>query len=179
MQDNDSTRYPDNRGMGWNLFKDNGACAYLSMVADFERAENLRASRHHDIIANRRMPFALLLASAAEGHALIKRHVLTKLRRLPDNNSRAVVNEQSVANRRAGVNLYPRQEPAEVRHQPRRDYPAAFKEGVRNSMQPNRVQSRIAQDDLQHALCRRVALKDNANVFLYARKKFHCRHLDC
>ena len=119
------------------------------------------------------MTFALFLAGAAERHALIKRNILSDFSRLADYNSRAVIYKKSVANRRAGMNLNSRQEAAKVRDKPRRYYPAAFEERVRNSVQPNSVKSRITQHNFKHTLCRRVALKDNSYILFDARKKFH------
>ena len=57
------------------------------------------------MIPNRRMAFAFLLSGSAERHLMKNDAIISDLRRLPDNNSHAVVDEKILPDFRTGMNL--------------------------------------------------------------------------
>ena len=77
--------------------------------------EYLGAGPDHDSVADRRVTLAALLAGAAQGYALVHRDIVPDDRRFADDHAHAVVDEQSPADGRAGVNLDPGQKAANVR----------------------------------------------------------------
>ena len=60
------------------------------------------------------MALASLLAGAAQRHALVEHHVVADLGRLADDDAHAVVDEEALADLRAGVNLDAGDQTAEV-----------------------------------------------------------------
>ena len=61
---NDMSRNADGGTVGRNLIENHCARGDIRVIADFERAEHLCAGADHDIVAERRMPLADILARA-------------------------------------------------------------------------------------------------------------------
>ena len=115
--------------------------------------EHLCAGADHDVVAERRMALADVLAGAAERHALIEQAVVADLGRLADHDAGAVVNDQTAADLRAGVdfNSGPHLRPLRDRA---RDKKAAMPvKPVRDAVIDRRVQAVVQQHDLD---CRRA-----------------------
>ena len=75
-----------------------------------------------------------------------------------------MIDEESLADRRARMNLNTCQKAREIGDQPREKDPPAHIERMRQAMQPDGMESAVAENDLDHALCRGVSLKDNADI---------------
>ena len=82
-----------------------GACADAAIFADGDVAQDLRAGANHDIVADRRMPFPVFLARAAQGHALVQRDIVANDHRLAIDHTHTVVDEQTPPNLRAGMDF--------------------------------------------------------------------------
>ena len=154
----------DHGGMCGNGSQDDRARTDLGMVAHRERAKYFRARCHDDVVAERRMSLSFFFARSAEGHPLVERDVSPDLRRLTDDNTCPVVDKESLADGRSRMDLNPRQEAPEVRDQARDQHPAAHKKCVGDTVQPDGMQPAVAEHHLDHALRRRVTLKNDANV---------------
>jgi hypothetical protein len=81
-----------------------------------------------------------------------------------------VIDEKPLTDRSTGMDLDPRQESPKVGNQTRDEHPAAHVECVRNAMQPDGVQAAVTEQHLNRAPCRRITLKDNADVTSQPRK---------
>ena len=154
----------DHGGMCGNGSQDDRARTDLGMVAHRERAKYFRARCHDDVVAERRMSLSFFFARSAEGHPLVERDVSPDLRRLTDDNTCPVVDKESLADGRSRMDLNPRQEAPEVRDQARDQHPAAHKKCVGDTVQPDGMQPAVAEHHLDHALRRRVTLKNDANI---------------
>ena len=67
----DSARNADDRRILRHLAQHNGVCRNACVVANRKRSQHLRARTDHDVVAERRVALADVLAGTAEGHALI------------------------------------------------------------------------------------------------------------
>src|SRR5436190_11353546 len=102
------------------------------------------------------MPLAALAAGAAQRDALVQQNVVADDGGFADHHARAVINEEPAPDCRAGVNLDLREEAADLREDTRqqRDVPAI--ESMGESVRQDSVESRIAEEDLDDALGRRI-----------------------
>ena len=119
------------------------------------------------------MALSLLLARAAERHALVERDVVADFRRLADDDACTVVDEQALADRRARMDLDARQEAGKIRDHARYEHPAALVERMRDAMEPDCMKAGITEEHFNHAARSGVALKDNADILAKPRKKTH------
>ena len=93
-----------------NLLENDGVCRDLTVIVYLYRAKHLCARANHDVIAKRGVTLTNVLTRTAEGHALIKRTVVAYLGSLADDDSHTVVNKESLAYRRARMDLNTREE---------------------------------------------------------------------
>ena len=102
------------------------------------------------------MALAPLAAGAAQGHALVEQHVVADFGGLADHDAGAVIDEEAAADGGAGVDFDLGEEAADLRDQrgQQRDAPAV--EPVRQAVRQDRVEARIAEEDLDDTLGRRV-----------------------
>src|SRR3546814_19445151 len=96
-----------------------------------------------------RVPLSFLQGSAAEGDALVERHVVADLRGLTDHDAHAVVDEQPLADPGAGMDLDAGEDAAEMRDEASQQVPAATPRRVRHPMEHQRVEAGVAQRHLQ------------------------------
>lgn len=103
-------------------------------------------------------------AQRAERNALIQLDPVPDVARLPDNDAGAVVDKERLANRRAGVNVDSRFAVRPFRHHTRNQRDAQDVKLVSDSINCNRLDSRIAEHRLVVGLARRIALVRRLNV---------------
>src|SRR5262245_53646190 len=100
------------------IFDDHRAAANFGAFADGDRPEHYRADADDNIVFERGMALAALLARAAERHALVERDPIADFARLADHHAHAVVDEEAPADRRAGMDLDAGEKAADLRDQP-------------------------------------------------------------
>ena len=100
--------------------------------------------------------------------------VIADLGRLADDDAHAVVDEQPLADPGARVDLDPREEPSDVRHEPRHDGHTPLVQGVRQAVELSRVEAGIGEDDFQVAGRGRVLPPRGANITNNAIEDGHC-----
>ena len=83
----------DRRAVFGNIAEHHCTGSDLGIGADREVAETLGTRADHNVVTERRMTFAGLLAGTAEGNALINGAVVADHRRFADDDSGAVVNK--------------------------------------------------------------------------------------
>ena len=67
----DSARNADDRRIVRHLAQHDGVSRDARVVADLKRSEHLRTGADHNVVAERRVALADVLARTTEGHALI------------------------------------------------------------------------------------------------------------
>ena len=97
----------DDGGVRRHVVDDHRVGADLRVGTDLDRAEQLRAGADHHLVADGRVALAAREARAAERDALVHRHVVADLGRLPDHDAGAMVDEQAAPDLRGGVDLDP------------------------------------------------------------------------
>src|SRR6185295_14829542 len=85
-------------------------------------------------------------------------------RRLADHHAHAVIDEHAGADLRAGMDLDAGQPATEVRGEAAEPAQLVLPEPVRQAMDPDRMQSRIAGQHLPAGACRRVPVEDAGDV---------------
>jgi hypothetical protein len=108
----------------------------------------------------------LLQAGAAQGHAVVERHVVPHDRGFADHHAHTVIDKQSAPNLRAGMDFNSRPKTRYLRKIARQQPKVMLPQPVVQVMNPHRVQSRVQQNG-QFAGRRRVAVKDGLDIFLY------------
>ncbi len=103
--ENDVSRHADDGGIFGNIAQHDRTGADAAVFPDGDVAENFRASADDDVVFDRGMPLAVLLAGASQSHALIKSHVIAHDRRLADHDAHAVIDEQPPSNLGSGMNF--------------------------------------------------------------------------
>jgi len=134
------------------------------MIAYQDVAEYRGARADHDVIAKRRMPLALLLASAAQRHSLVKQHVVADLSRFPDHDAGAMVYEEPPPDGRARMNFDAGQEAAELGDQARQQGHTPAVQAMGQAVQQDGMQTRITEQNFRHALGGRIPLEGRMNL---------------
>src|SRR6185312_14747104 len=100
-------RVADHNRAGRDLAQHHGRRADCCSLADRERPQHLRIGADDYVVADGRMPFMSSLVgrrpSAAERYPLIDRAIIADLGGLTDDDADAVVDEEALADRRAGM----------------------------------------------------------------------------
>ena len=89
------------------------------------------------------MPLASILARATQRGALVNGHVVAHLRRLPDDNAHAMVNEYAAAQLCSGVDLYTGEKPYQRRHKPPQPFHVVRIQPMCAAMPAHRVKAGI------------------------------------
>ena len=96
---------------------------------------------------------------------MVERAVVADLGGLADDDTHAVIDEETPADSGAGVDLDAGQETANVRQKARKPSQPPAPEPVRHAMEQQRMETRIAGDDLEARARGGVAVEDHADVF--------------
>jgi hypothetical protein len=110
------------------------------------------------------MALGAMETRAAQRHALEDVAVVADLCRLSDHDTHSMIDEQSLAYRRTGMDLDPGDEAAEVRDRARDDRHAGPVKGVGQAVEQACVKARIRQNDFDGAAGSRIAVAYRAYV---------------
>ena len=138
--------------------------AHLHAVPNRDVAKHLRAAADHDVIPDRRVPFAAIFASPAQRDSLINQNIITDLRRLTNDHAHTMVNEKAPSDLGPRMNLNTRQKSGNLRNESRDQIKAFAVEPMRQPVQQNRVKARITKNDFQHALRGRIFPEDGRQL---------------
>ena len=97
----------DDGRMRLDILQDHGVCPYLRAFTDRDIAQAFGAGADHHAVFQRRMPLLMLCSSSAKRYAMIDLAVITDLRGLSDDHAHAMIDQQSSADLRAGMDLDP------------------------------------------------------------------------
>src|SRR5690606_7379446 len=146
----------------------------LGIPAHGERPQYLGAGSHYHAVLQRRMALALVPAGAAQGHALVQSHVIADLGGFPYHYAHAVVDEETPPHLCSGVDLDTGQPAAQVGQHARQQAGVAQPEPMCETVEPDSVQSRIAQQHLPLAAGSRVTMEYAGDIFSHAFKHVYC-----
>src|SRR5690242_19373389 len=137
----------------------------LGVMPDGDVAQNLRTRADHDVIPDRRMPLAFLLARAAQRHALVEQHVIADLCRLADHHAHAVIDEAAPADGRAWMDFDAGESADELRQNACRESETSLVHSMPQPVQEDCMETRVAEEDFDRALRGGVAAEDGIDLF--------------
>src|SRR5207253_4956747 len=108
---------------------------------------------------------ALVPGDAAQRDAVVERAVVADFRRLADHDTHAVVDEDAAPDARAGMDLDAGEEAGHVRKEPREPSQLRLPQRVRDAMQLERVEARIARENFPDRARGRIAFEHATDVF--------------
>jgi hypothetical protein len=122
---------------------DKGIGADTGMVTDGYRAEDDGAGTDEYVVADRRVTFAFVFSGATEGDVVEEDAVIPDLDGFPDNDAMAVIDEESSADFRSGMDLDTGEESRCLRNEAGDQAELDFVEGMSYSMPDNSMQACI------------------------------------
>ena len=162
---NDACRNAHGRRAGGHGLDDHGIAADLGTIAHLEAAQHLGTRGHDHVLAQGGMALgALVQRGTAQGDAVVDGAAVADHRRLADHHAHTVVNEDALANHRAGVDFNAGQPAAKVRSEATQPLEVVRPAPVRRTVPPDGMQTRITGNDLPGAARRRVAVKNALDV---------------
>ena len=144
-----------------------------------DAAKNGRVHAHHDVVAQRGVALAALFTRAAERDALIQRDVIADFARFADDHAHGVVDEETAADFRGGVNFHARHETSELARDARQAFQAVVPQPMLDDMAPTSMQARIREPNDEFALRGRIETLNVVHVFSDGFKNIHDRFLRC
>src|SRR5579862_8749468 len=145
----DSSRNSDDRGMIGHGANDHRAGTDFYVVADLNAPENLGACSDHDVVADRGVTLALLVAGSAERDAQVNENVVANLSGLADYHAHAVVDEETAADPGSRMDFDAGQKAGNLGDETRQNRDVGFIQAMREAVHQNRVKSGVAEDDLE------------------------------
>lgn len=154
----------DDGRMWLDILQDHGVCPYLRAFTDRDIAQAFGAGADHHAVFQRRMPLLMLCSSSAKRYAMIDLAVITDLRGLSDDHAHAMIDQQSSADLRAGMDLDTGHMPRKLRKRTREEKVLVLIEPVCLAVVKQSMEALIEEDDLERGARRRVAVADRASV---------------
>src|SRR5207248_2243966 len=137
----------------------------LDVVADLDIAQHFGSGPYDDVVAQRGMAFAALIAGAAEGDSLVEQDVVADFGGFADDDAGAVIDEEAPAYGGAGVNLDSGEESADLGDDAGNERHAPDIELMREAVSQNGMEPRVTEKDLEHAFGCRVLPEDRVDLF--------------
>ena len=122
------------------------------------------------------LAFAVFLAGASKGDALIQRDVVADFRGPADDHAHAVIDENAAADDCAGMNFDAGQDAADMGNKAADKAEPAAPRSMGDPMQQQRVKSGITEHHLDAGPRRRVPFAHRINVFPQPVEKTHARN---
>ncbi len=158
VQAHDARRHADRRRIGGHLVQHHGPRGHAGVVAHPERPQDFGARPHQHVVAEGRVALAVVLARAAERHALVQGAVVADFGRFADDHAHAVVDEQPLPDFGARVDFDSRLMPRALGDIPRDELVPVRKEPVRPAVRPHGLEPGVQKVDLCPGTGRRVAV---------------------
>lgn len=169
----DASRHAHDGAVVGHVLNDDRVAADFDVVADADVAEHLGARAHGDVIAERWVAFAGLVAGAAERDALIEHAVVAHNGGLADDDAHGVVDKEVLANLRGRVNLDAGDVAGDLREHAGERAMSMLPEPVLGHVVPLGVQARIGKEDDQTVLRGGVLRLDGLDVLANGIDKAH------
>ncbi len=110
------------------------------------------------------MPLPLLFAGSAERHTLVERDILADDRGLSDHHTHAMIDEQTPPHLRSRMDFNAGEPARHLRQPARQQKEIVVPQPVVHAIEPHRVQTGVAEINLQPRLGRRIALQHGGNI---------------
>src|SRR6266508_1245619 len=160
----DSPGNADDHGVRRHFTDHDRARPDPTAVTDLERPDDLGAGSDDDVVAEGRVPLLAPRAGAPERDALQQAHVRSDLRRLPDHDPHAMVDEEPAPEACRRMDLDAGQAARHVRDEPRERRVTSVPEPVRQTVTGERVNARRAEQHLEPRASGGVTLQDHVDV---------------
>ena len=153
-----------------HFFQHDGTRAHLAAAPHGKGPQHLRARAHDHVVLEGGVALAGVLARAAQRHALIERHVVADDGGLADDHAVAVVDEQPVADDRAGMDLDARPAHGALADHARQQLKVVRPQPMRPAVPPHGLVAGVTEHDLPGAARGGVAPEHRVNVHPPPRK---------
>ena len=150
---------------GGTSFRTTALAPMPRVAAHRDRTEHLGTGADHHAVLDGRMALAGRPGHAAQRHAVIERHVVADDGGLSDHHAHAVVDEEPAADADSGMDLDPGDHPADMGDEAAEKPEAASPEPVCHVVEEERVEARIAEEDLDPGADGRIPAEHAARVF--------------
>lgn len=142
----DASRCSHHRAISRNIpIDDNRGRPYFRVIANIDRAEKRRIGTDHYIVSQGRMTLVQVMPCSPQGHPMEKYAIIPDLRSFSDDNTRSVIDKESLTNLCSGMYLDTAPEANQHRDKSRQDrnlQPGVKK--MRDSVGQNRMERGIA-----------------------------------
>lgn len=155
---------PHDHGVRRDIFDHHGVGADAAPLADGHRAKNFCPRADHNSFRQGGMAFAFDERCPPQRDPLVECDVGRDLRGFADNDAHAVVNEQPLADDRAGMDFHPGDEPSRGRNPSRQQFKSDSPQPVGHPMGPKGVNAGIEQNDFQRVSGGRIAVKRGLDI---------------
>src|SRR3989338_1499065 len=163
LRPRDAAGPADDSGVLGHVSDDDGVGPDHRVAADGDVPQHFGAGADDDVVADRRVALAALLAGAAQRHPLEEGDVVADDGGLADHDPHPVVDEEAPADHRRGVDLYTGEPPRRRHEEPRQDGYAQPVEPMREAVDDERVEPGIGQQDFDQIAGCGVPLKAGAD----------------
>ena len=111
------------------------------------------------------MALAVLLAGAAQSHALVESHVIANAGCFTNHHAQAVIDEQAPPDLGAGMDFNSGKKTRDLREQSRQQEKAMSPKPVIDAIKPDRMQAGVAQENFEARAGRGIVLQHVGHVF--------------
>jgi hypothetical protein len=111
------------------------------------------------------MALPALLTCSSQRHILVNQNVVADLGGLPDHHSHAVIDEETLADPSARMNVDSCHEPAELIYHPGSQPQVPLVQPMGKTVQKNCVKSGVTEHNLEAALRGRILVQDRIDLF--------------
>ena len=136
-------------GVVGHLAEDHGVGGDTGIIPHFKGTQYLGSAADEHVVADGWVALALVLARAAQGHAVVDQAVIPHLGGLADDDAHAVVDDQAASDLGPGVDLDARPEAAPLGHAPGQKPPVLTVEPVGHPVIQHRVDALVQQQNFQ------------------------------
>jgi len=144
----DPRRDSDDGGASRDVLHDDAPRTDPRVIADVNRADDASIRPDDHSVANLRVPHRALELRTPEIDPLVEKAIIADGRRLADHDAHTVIDDDPTSDRRGWMDLDAGHEAARVGEQPSAELVFAPPKGICCAVQPQRVQPRIHQEDL-------------------------------
>jgi len=162
----DARRVANGSRPGGHRFDHDSVGADACMITHREAAQYLGASADNDALAQGGVTLGTLVeARATECDTLIDGAVITNFGCFSDHYAKSVVDEHPSADLGAWMNLNAGEHPTQMRNEARKPVPVALPKAMGQAVNHDRMQARVAGEDLQPAARSWITLQDTVDIF--------------
>jgi hypothetical protein len=154
-----------NDGSVWvHIPDDHRIGAYAHVVAQGNGAKDLGSGANQDTIAQGGMALALVPTGASQRDSVVKRDIVADFRRLANNHSCSMIDEEATADGCSGMNVDIAPKPGEKSQQARQVMKSATPQAVAQTVHENGMHAGVSGQYFKTGAGRRIALKNTGHI---------------